>query len=261
MRTIHYELLRPNEILAEKKRFSVAYIPYSPIEWHGVHNPIGVDGLNAQFLAWEAAKKIGGLVLPTLFMGTEGRLNEKQLASHGFSKDEYIVGIDFPKNTIPSMYFHDETLTLVLRDIVRMLDEQEYKLIVLVNAHGPAPHMRVLEAFEEECRHTLKNAKFLLAKYEMQVEIAGGHGTQLETSLMMHEYPGSVDLGELPAKPEILYGRDIGIADDEVYAGDPLPDFSVRRDPRDATAELGKRAVETIVENLCAQVLECYNML
>ena len=35
MRTVQYELMRPGELLAEKERFSVAYLPVGPLEWHG----------------------------------------------------------------------------------------------------------------------------------------------------------------------------------------------------------------------------------
>jgi creatinine amidohydrolase len=51
MRTVRFECLRPHEILEEKERFSVAYLPIGPLEWHGPHLPIGTYPLNAEATA------------------------------------------------------------------------------------------------------------------------------------------------------------------------------------------------------------------
>ena len=61
MRTVRFELLRPGELLEEMKRFSVAYLPVGPLEWHGPHMPFGTDPLDAQAVALGIAEKIGGV--------------------------------------------------------------------------------------------------------------------------------------------------------------------------------------------------------
>ena len=58
MRTVQMEYLRPGEILAEKERFSVVYLPLGPLEWHGPAMPYGTDPLMAQELARAAALPI-----------------------------------------------------------------------------------------------------------------------------------------------------------------------------------------------------------
>ncbi|MFM8319750.1 MAG: creatininase family protein, partial [Chloroflexota bacterium] len=63
--------LRPEEILAELSRCPVAYLPVGLIEWHGPHLPMGLDALNAENAARLAAGQTGGLLLPTLYCGTE----------------------------------------------------------------------------------------------------------------------------------------------------------------------------------------------
>lgn len=35
MRTVQLELLRPGEIMAERERCSIVYLPVGPLEWHG----------------------------------------------------------------------------------------------------------------------------------------------------------------------------------------------------------------------------------
>ena len=45
-RKLHYELMRPSEILEAKERCSLIYLPIGPLEWHGPHLPFGVDPIN-----------------------------------------------------------------------------------------------------------------------------------------------------------------------------------------------------------------------
>jgi creatinine amidohydrolase len=71
MRTVHYELLRPGEILAAREQCPLAYVPVSPLEWHAPHLPIGTDALHAGAIAEQLALRTGGVVLPTFYWGTE----------------------------------------------------------------------------------------------------------------------------------------------------------------------------------------------
>jgi creatinine amidohydrolase len=75
---VRYELMRIGEILAAKRRFPLAFCPVSPIEWHGLHLPVGTDGLHAHHVAVRVAEQVGGVVLPTLFAGTETVLRPEQ---------------------------------------------------------------------------------------------------------------------------------------------------------------------------------------
>ena len=257
MRTVQYELLRPDELIAEKMRFPVVFLPFSPIEWHGQHNPLGVDGLYAQYCARRVAERIGGVVLPTLFMGTFGRLTPEQMRDHGFEGTEDIKGMDYPANTIPSMYYHEDVMMSMLRETIRLMDEQEYKIICIVNCHGPFTHMHVIDEIVEECNHTNRHARVVVGTAAGSAGIQGGHGTLLETSAMMY-ITDSVDLSKLPSKAEApkLFGRNHGIADDDVYAGKPEPDHSVVMDPRDATVEIGRIAVIDGIEKVSRLVLD-----
>jgi len=68
---VEYELMTIGEILEAKRQASLAFAPVSPIEWHGPHLPVGTDGLHAHHVAVRVAREVGGVVLPTLFAGTE----------------------------------------------------------------------------------------------------------------------------------------------------------------------------------------------
>ncbi|MFH1569137.1 MAG: creatininase family protein, partial [Gemmatimonadota bacterium] len=71
-RAVQYELLRPAEVRARREQCPVAYLPAGSLEWHGVQNPLGTDGLKAHAICCEAARRYGGVVLPTLFLGILG---------------------------------------------------------------------------------------------------------------------------------------------------------------------------------------------
>ena len=70
---VRYHMLRPRQIVARRKACPAAYIPIGTIEWHGVHNPVGADGLQAEGIAIRCAQKVGGVVFPPLYYG-ESRL-------------------------------------------------------------------------------------------------------------------------------------------------------------------------------------------
>ncbi len=61
---VRYHMLRPAQIVERRKECPVAYIPIGTLEWHGTHNPLGADTLQAEGIAESAARKGGGLVFP-----------------------------------------------------------------------------------------------------------------------------------------------------------------------------------------------------
>jgi len=71
-KSVQYELLRPSEVKLLREKCSVVYIPVGTLEWHGVHNPLGTDGLKAHAICCEAALRHGGVVLPPIFLGIMG---------------------------------------------------------------------------------------------------------------------------------------------------------------------------------------------
>ena len=63
----------------------VAWLPTGTFEWHSFHLPLGFDGVKAEALCVEAARAIGGFVLPTMFYGdNRGQLLEAVHTSSPF---------------------------------------------------------------------------------------------------------------------------------------------------------------------------------
>lgn len=94
------------------------FLPVGATEQHGRHLPLNVDVLLPTLIAERAARRVGGLVAPTLPYG-----NRSQPRSGG--------GSAFP-GTI-NLTAH--TLSLVVRDVLTDLFRQKVRKIILLNGH------------------------------------------------------------------------------------------------------------------------------
>ena len=72
---VRYELLRPAEMQARRAQAPIAYLVAGSLEWHGLQNPLGTDGLKAHAICCEAALRHGGVVLPPFYQGLLGDRN------------------------------------------------------------------------------------------------------------------------------------------------------------------------------------------
>lgn len=252
------EWLRPGEILNEMARRPLIYLPVGPLEWHGPHLPIGTDPLDAQTVARRVADRTGGLVMPTLFCGTERENPSEVLKDLGFDGSEWITGMDFPKNTLKSLYLREEFMALLVRELLELLVRQGFRLIVLINGHGADNHIALLERLAAE--YTAESPARVICF--LAWDAAGGpldvgHADLIETSRMMTLDPEAVDLGTLPPPDKPLYITDWGVADYQSFHGDPTPDFATRNDPRTgATPERGEETFEASVAYITHQVTE-----
>ena len=66
-----YAELTPKEFRKRLKAAPIAYLPLGTLEWHGEHLPLGSDGIQARGFLEELARRVGGIVLPMLFLGPE----------------------------------------------------------------------------------------------------------------------------------------------------------------------------------------------
>jgi creatinine amidohydrolase len=259
MRTVHFELLRPAEIITERERFPVVFQPVGPLEWHGPHLPYGTDPLHAAAVAVRTAQAIGGVVMPTLYWGSERERTPALLKTLGFTGDEWIIGMDAPANAMTSLYSMEDVFALVVRARLELLIDQHYKLIVLVNGHGAANHMATLDRLAKEYSGTGPARVLLTTAFPANPDgsYTIGHADALETSLMLALHPDSVDVGLLPPLPEPMKNIDWGVVDGETFAGNPTSDFTLRpeADPRrNSSAEQGEAALQGDVARLSQEV-------
>jgi creatinine amidohydrolase len=68
-REIRFQYLRPSQVVAERARCPLVFLPVGPLEWHGPHLPLGTDPLNSEEVSLRLAREVGGVVLPPSIWG------------------------------------------------------------------------------------------------------------------------------------------------------------------------------------------------
>jgi len=212
-REVRLEFLRPKEIDQAQADCPTIFQPLGTIEWHGVHNVVGVDAVKAHALCIRAAQRAGGLVSPALFGGVGG-LSEP----HTFVME--------PENSVFS-----NLLRPWLEQLCSEMKRDGFKAIIILTGHyGAAQQIVVRETAVRMSRAlgipVLGTPEYMLA---IDVNYTGDHAAWGETSLMMHLYPDTVDLSRLGEPPHKGVGG---------------------RDPRQSSAKDGQTITETIVSRL-----------
>lgn len=259
MRTFQYEQMRPEELLEVLKTAPIAYLPVGPLEWHGPHNPFGTDALNARAVAEGAVKATGGVVFPTLYCGTEAPRSPEIVKRMGFEDENtYVVGMDVPGISVPSCYYSEEAFGMILRENLRVMMKIGFRLVVIVNGHGADGQIAAGQRIARELSHE-GDTKVLFCfgfQPECENDPKMGHANISETSIMMYLHPDSVRLEALPSRDVKLKTSQCGIADSLLFQGKGNAEHTVDYDPRDATAELGRRYVERATQYVIDQVRE-----
>ena len=257
---VQFELMRPAQIAERRRQCPVVYLPVGPLEWHGPHLPMGTDGIHAHRVSVEVARRVGGVVLPPYFLGTDTvrPLDGPQgLRPLGFGGDERIVGMDFPTNPVKSLYIEEGAFAVAIREVIRLLKLDPYRLVVIVNGHGAPNHLRALRRLAAE-ESDLPRVRVVCetASGPALPPLDPGHAERAETAFIMSALPESVDVGALPPIQTPLRYRDFGIVNGAAFDGRPTPDFTVPRDsdPRYATREEGAAAFAREIERLASQV-------
>jgi len=247
MDEVRYVYLRPEVIRKKREACPVAYIPIGTIEWHGLHNPVGLDTLKAEQLCIRCAQAGGGLVFPALFYG-ENR-EEALMEANAGDKEEISAAYGLPpENFAPGYmgYSVKEQSDAYLRLLVHILHEVRslgFKVAVFSPGHYP-----LLDFARAACalfHQTVKHDKrgmciaWAFTGYELVKDVyeyAGDHAAYWETSLLLALCPGLSDLSVLPED-----------RDERLVGVGGLP-------PQDATAEFGEKMTRAIVERVTAEV-------
>ena len=249
-----FEEMLPAEIVAQIKGVSIAYLPVGSMEWHGPHMAMGMDTAHAYAVAQGLAERLGGAVLPPLYIGTERPRSSETLKKIGFTGSEEIVGMDFPNNSVKSMYWPEELFRAIITQQVAFLCEAGFQTVVIVNGHGADNQIAALNELADALSR--RTGARVLAQFVLSggCGVGVGHAGLLETSVMMATVPDGVDLSALPPKPRKLKNVDFAVVDSETFTKGGNEDFTVRYDPRDASADTGRRIIDFEVDR-CAKAL------
>lgn len=219
MEKVRYEEMLPKEVVAARIKKPVAYLPIGGIEWHGEHNPLGLDTVKAHELCIRAAQKGGGLVMPPLFWG-ESR--KSGLLEYNYNVDGKVTEkMQLPAENFAEGYMSDVTpeqenefYENLLIHIYYQLKSLGFKAIFVLCGHYPlkSPAQRAAQRFLE----TNQNIKIYVGIEADPVRDiypnGGDHAGKWETSIMYTLRPELVDVSVLgddrSVKPIGVYGED-----------------------------------------------------
>jgi len=237
---VRYQFLRPAQIVARRTACPVAWLPLGTLEWHGVHNPLGTDTIQAEALAVLCAQKGGGLAFPPLYYG-ESRVESLMDAN---SSDRELIAREMglpPENSSPARFPASPAEQIhnyqrLLQHLLAELQSLGFEVGVLVAGHYPLlDHARAAVLMYN--RSDLSKRGGMLAWACLDVDLARdrypesfGHAGRWETSHLLHLCPQCVDLKLLPPKGEKIIG-----------VGGESP-------PQDSTAEFGRETLEFSAE-------------
>lgn len=255
MKKIRFELLTPAELKAEIKDPGIVFLPVGSMEWHGPHMGMGMDTCNAYAVSLETAKRTGGIVFPPLYIGTETKRSPETLKKLGFNGEENITGMDFPANSVKSMYWPPSLFESVIRTQVEMLCRMGFRKVVILNGHGADEQLRVLNLVSEEFSRKYHIKIITIMALFEDCGYGIGHAGLVETAIMAYLHPEAVELSQLPPREIKLQNTAYGIVDNETFVNGPNEDFTVRFDPRDATPEIGEEIMKITIEK-CVEIIE-----
>jgi creatinine amidohydrolase len=232
----------------------IALIPCGALEQHGPHLPLGTDALLSTAIAQSVAEQINGIVAPTFSYGYKS-----QPKSGG--------GQHFPGTTS----LDGNSLSQLVRDVVRELARQGVAQIVIVNGHyenqwflsegidlalrdvGSASPLRVMR---------LEYWDFLTPDILDQVFPDGfpgfalEHAAVIETSLMAHYHPKLVRLDLIP---------DVSAAEFPSYDIFPqcphwVHPSGVLSSAKSATPEKGDLMAHHIIQGISTAIAQAFSM-
>lgn len=240
MKKVKYEEMLPHEVVASRRFKPVAYLPLGGIEWHGEHNPLGLDALKAHELCIRAAQRGGGLVMPPLFWGESrqsgllefnyninGKVTEKMaLPAENFAPG-YMGGVT-PEQ-------EHELYERLLTHIYYQLKSLGFKVIFVLCGHYPLkPHAQ--KAAEEFLKRNPDIRIYVGIEPDPVRDLypnGGDHAGKWETSVMLALRPELVDIS--------ILGNDKTMKPIGVYGEDPRCDDLI---------EFGKKVTEDIVNRM-----------
>ena len=239
-----FHRLRPGQIIERRRECPVVYVPLGTLEWHGLHNPLGADGLQAEEIAKRCAAH-GGVVFPTVYYG-ESRVNslletdpvyQSGVAGRLGIDEELLKEDRFPYSGMEQIEHYQHHLTHIIAEAA----SYGFELVVFVIGHYPLiEHARSAVISYNQWAYDKKwdriaamaVADFLVLRD--QYESPGDHAGAWETSHLLASDPETVDL--TLAADDLQYG------------------IMTTRNPVNSTAEFGNEIYDAAVRKILERI-------
>ena len=217
---------------------NVIILPWGATEAHNFHLPYAADVIEAEAFAEQAARS----------------------ALREGAKVAVLPAVPFGSNAqhldqISTIHLTANTAGAILRDVVHSLHRQGIDRLVILNAHGGnefKPHIRDLQEQYPILIILVNILEMIPDRIKELFSTPGDHAGELETSLLMHLCPETVDLpsaGSGTRRPFQISG----LGKPGIWTPRPWrhvhPDLG-SGDPSKASAESGRLYFEAVVESL-----------
>lgn len=212
MQEVLYERLTPSQFQDRLKKAPIAYLPLGTLEWHSWHLPLGSDSLQSQAFFIKLAQRVGGVVLPSLFLGPDGMKKVDGFEYYGM--DVFGYSPKAPQQLIGSAYWIPSDLFLMLFEaVLKQISRAGFKIVV-AHGHGPSVNLAI-----ENSRKLGKKFGLTIMtlwrgkdKRDADLEFQYDHAARNETSIMMALHPDLVHMENLSKdrkkKPLAIIGKD-----------------------------------------------------
>ncbi len=226
---VRLERMRPEAVEAAKAAQPAIYVPFGAIEWHGYHNPVGLDAIKAHEQLVGLAARAGGVVYPPVFFGAGG--------GHSAWPSSFMVS--------------PAPMAQLVIELLHGFERDGYRKAILLSGHYPnrPEYLDAARAAYLEVGGTMA----VLALIENQVPGgAGDHAAKAETSSMLHLMPELVDMDRLRSGIDDDFGGPAEVVNWMLpeYEGHPCYGL-VGVDPRaHASAEFGAAETERLLDFL-----------
>lgn len=238
-----WKLEEANYATVKQTDYQVAMLPMGATEPHNLHLPYGTDTFEATTVgehlceaAWQRGAKV--ILLPTIPYGTE--TNQQA----------------FPL----SMNVNPSTLGLVIRDLVRSLENHGIHKLVILNSHGGNDFKPLLRELHGQTPVQLFLCDWFRAMRDLYDELftdAGDHAGEMETAFGLAYFANLVQ-----QNPDGTLAADAGEVRSTRFEAVNRGWVSITRpwhllttntgvgNPHPATAEKGRRLMQHMVDRL-----------
>ena len=198
MSEVRWENLRPRDMEKRINELPVVYVPFGSLEWHGYHNPLGLDATKARALCLRAAEKYGGVVTPATFWP--------------------IGGLQHPWTVRMS----SELIHQLAVAIYQQMAHVGFRVVIAVTGHYGLEQVLHIKKSALEVMYQTGLSIYALPEYEVVPDVGykRDHAAKWETSLAQFLLPGLVDMSE--AEPEGQPMDGVGGEDPRVHASREL---------------------------------------
>ena len=207
MKKVLYEELLPEECVQRIKEMPVAYLPLGTLEWHGPHMPLGADGIQSKELFVRVAEKVGGVVLPMLFMGPDRLFDDRGTVFYGMDiNTEGALNTYCAQQMKGSAYWMEKGLFQdLLRSIFAQLSRAGVRIVV---GHGHGPSTNAFQEMKEEAeeKYGLCIMKAWTYEDDERLKYQNDNAGANETSIVMAVLPELVDFGQVKEDESNLIG-------------------------------------------------------